>query len=168
MVDLIAFGLVLIVVAAILVRKTSAGVAIMALLAGVMLEELLAPWAINQLPKDSAMMQEYIPVVVRLLITFTPMVASVVAVKIPKQNRVLSLLASLVLGFMIVFFGLQILEDLSLIKHSAENSGLLHFVGPYTTAIIAASAALAVLEMIMSHRVGASSSGKKKKHNSAH
>lgn len=162
MVDLIAFGIVLLVVAAVMVRKTSAGVAVLALLAGVTLDQLLGAWVIGLLPQEALTYSEYIPVIIHLLVTFTPVVATLVAVKVAKHNLIISLLASLVLGFLIVFFGLKIIEPLPLINTAAKNSGLLHFLDPYQNAILASSAVLAVVEMIMSHH--AKTEGKKKKH----
>jgi hypothetical protein len=78
-------------------------------------------------------------------------VASVIAVKVAKHNMVLSLLTSLVLGFLIIFFGLKIIEPLPLINEAAHNSGLLHFLSPYQNAILAGSATLAIVEMVVSH-----------------
>lgn len=153
MVDLIALGVALLVVMAVFLRKTSAGVATLALLAGVLLDQLLSPWVISLLPKEAtALSTQYVPVVIHLLITFIPVVATLVAVKVSKHNAVLSLLCSLMLGFLIVFFGLKIVTPLPVVSVAAKNSGLLTFLNPYQNAILAAAAVLAILEMIMSHR----------------
>lgn len=151
MVDLVAFGLTLLVVAAVFIRKTSAGVGVLALLAGVMLDQLLSTWVLGAIPKNSPQADAYVAVVIHLLITFAPVVASIVAVKVAKHNPVLSLLTSLVLGFLVTSFGIKIVAPLPEISEAAKNSGLLHFLNPYQNAILAASALLAIVEMVVSH-----------------
>lgn len=164
MVDLIAFGIVLLTVLVVMFRKTSAGVAVLGLLAGVMLDQLLGAWIIGLLPSQATGLSEYVPVVVHLLVTFAPVVASLVAVKVARHNAVLSLLTSLVLGFLIMYFGLKIVSPLPLVAEAAKNSGLLHFLEPYQNAILAASAILAITEMIISHHTKDPKEKKKKKH----
>lgn len=162
MVDLVAFGVVIVVVAAVMIRKTSAGVAVLGLLAGVMLDQLLAGWLIGLLPSQAKELSSYVPVVIHLLITFTPVIASIVAVKVAKHSLVLSLLTSLVLGFLMVYFGLKIIAPLPLVSEAAKNSGLLHFLDPYQNVILASSALLAVTEMIISHHAKHEDKKKKK------
>ena len=160
MVDIAALGVALLTVLAVMIRKTSAGVGILALLAGVMLDQLLSDWLISLLPKNDATAQDYTIVIVHLLLTFIPVVATIIAVRVKKHNKVLSLLASLMLGFLITFFGLKIVSVLPFVTEAAANSGLLHFLDPYQNAILAGSAILALVEMILSH---ASKEYKKKK-----
>jgi hypothetical protein len=149
MIDIITLGVTGLVVVAVFLRKTSAGVAILALLAGVLLDQLLS---INKLPAQASSFGDYAPAIVHLLITFTPVVASLVAVKVHKHNAVLSLLTSLVLGFLIVFFGVKLLIPLPGLKQFVNDGGLLQFLQPYQNVILTASAVLAVVEMVMSHR----------------
>lgn len=163
MVDLAALGIAVLVVLAVMLRKTSAGVAVLALLAGVMLDQLLSSWFISLLPTNISSASQYVPVVIHLLVTFTPVVVTLVAVKVAKHNAVLSLLTSLVLGFLITYFGLKIVAPLPLVAEAAKNSGLLHFLDPYQNSILASSAVLALTEMILSHRTSSSSEKKKKK-----
>lgn len=153
MVDIAAFGIALLTVLAVMVRRTSAGVGILALLAGVMLDQLLSEWLIQLLPKNDALSQDYAAVIVHMLLTFIPVVATIIAVKVKKHSKVLSLLASLLLGFLITFFGLQILSVLPQVAEPAKNSGLLHFLEPYQNTILAGAAILALVEMILSHTV---------------
>jgi hypothetical protein len=162
MVDIIALGLTLLIVAAVFIRKTSAGVAVLGLLAGVMLDQLLSSWLLGLLPPSTLQKSEYVPVVVHLLITFAPVVASVVAVKVSRHNAVLSLLTSLMLGFLVTFFGIQIVAPLPQVVEAAKNSGLLHFLQPYQNAILAGGAILAVVEMIASHHAKPAAKSKKK------
>ena len=161
MVDLIALGIVLLVVLAVLLRKTSAGIGVMGLLAGVLLDQLLSTWLINLLPQQASSASQYVPVAVHLLVTFVPVVASLIAVRVSKHNVVLSLLTSLVLGFLVVFFGLKIVAPLPQVAEAAKNSGLLTFLNPYQNIILSGSAVLALVEMILSHR-GKSSDYRKK------
>lgn len=154
MIDVITLGVVLLVVIAVFLRKTSAGVAVLSLLAGVMLDQLLGSWLIGLLPEQASSLSEYVPVVVHLLVTFTPVVASIVAVKVARHNMVLSVLTSLTLGFLIVFFGLKIVALLPFVSEAASNAGLLTFIAPYQNTVLAVSAVLAVIEMIMSHQSG--------------
>ena len=90
MVDLVTLGIAVIVVAAVFIRKTSGGVAILSLLAGVLLNQLLGDWLVTLMPVAASSASEYVPIVVRLLILFIPVVAALVAVKVHKQNAVLS------------------------------------------------------------------------------
>lgn len=161
MVDLIALGLTLCVVLIVFVRKTSAGVAIFSLLAGVMLNQLLGAWVLDMLPSVDAKAAQYLSAAIHVLIVFTPALASIVAVKTSRYSAVLSLLASLTLGFLMVFFGIKIVAPLPELTYAAKNSGLLHFLDPYVNLIIAGSSALAIIEMTTSHR--RKSEDKKKK-----
>ncbi len=162
MVDLIALGLTLLIVAAVFIRKTSAGVAILALLAGVMLDQLLSSWLLGLLPPSTLQKSEYIPVAVHLLITFTPVVATIVAVRVSRHNAILSLLTGLMLGFLVTFFGIQIVATLPQVVEPAKNSGLLHFLQPYQNTILAGGAVLAIVEMIASHHAKPADKNKKK------
>ncbi len=162
MVDLIALGLTLLIVVAVFVRKTSAGVAVLGLLAGVLLDQLLSAWVLGLLPHSELQKTPYIAVVVHLLITFAPVVASVIAVKVSRHNAVLSLITSLTLGFLVTFFGVQIVSSLPQVVVATNNSGLLHFLQPYQNAILAGSAVLAVVEMIASHHAKPEDKKKKK------
>lgn len=152
MVDLAAFGTVFVVVLVVFVRKSSAGIAILSLLAGVLLDQLLASWIIGSIPAIDSAASQYIPIIIHLFIVFGPVVASLVALKVPKHSVVLSLLTSLILGFLVVSFGLKIIAPLPFVNEAAKNSGLLTFLDPYKNAILACSALLAVAEMIISHR----------------
>lgn len=152
MVDLVTLVVALLVVLVVFVRRTSAGVAIFGLLAGVLLDQLLSSWVISLLPPTVTDSSEYAGVIIHLLITFVPVAVSLVAVKVAHRNGVLSLLTGLVLGFLIVFFGLKILAPLPQITDAANNAGLLTFLSPYQNTILAASAILAIVEMIVSHR----------------
>lgn len=162
MIDLVAFGVVLLVVVAIMIRKTSAGVAVLGLLAGVMLDQLLGSWLISLLPTEAAGLSEYVPVIIHLLVTFVPVGVSITAVKAAKHNPILSLLTSLVLGFLIVFFGLKIVAPLPVVNEAAKNSGLFHFLDPYQNLILSASAVVAIAEMVLSHRIKSDDKKKKK------
>ena len=162
MVDLIALILVLVVVLVVFLRKTSAGVGMFALLSGVLLDQLLSTWVLNLIPKQSGTLADYLPVIVHLLITFTPVLAVLIAVKVPHHNVVLSLFSSLVLGFLVVFFGLKIVAPLPEVAGAAKNSGLLTFLAPFENVILASSAGLALAEVILSHH-GKSLPGKKRK-----
>jgi ABC-type glucose/galactose transport system permease subunit len=162
MIDVIALGVTGLVVLAVFLRKTSAGVAVLALLAGVMLDQMLANWVIEQLPEQTTALKDHLPVIVHLLITFAPVVTSLVAVKVHKHNAVLSLLTSLVLGFLVMFFGVKIVTPIPAAKEFVEQGGLLYFLQPYQNGILTASAFLAVTEMVMSHRSGTHDKKKKK------
>lgn len=162
MVDLAALVIALLVVVVVFLRKTSAGVAILALLAGVMLDQLIGSWVLGFLPSQNTINGQYVTVVVHLLITFIPVAATLVAVKVSHHNAVLSLLSSLMLGFLITYFGLQIIAPLPAVSSAAKNSGLLHFLEPYQNAILAGAAILALIEMVMSHRSKFSHDKKKK------
>lgn len=151
MVDLITFGIVGIVVILIFIRKTSAGVAVLCLLAGVLLDQMLSKWVIEMLPPFSGEMQQYVEVVVRLLVMFTAPILAMAAVKAPRQNMVLTLLTSLILGFLIVLFGTSIAAQLTITSNAVKNAGLIHFLDPYKNAILAGSAILAIVEMIATH-----------------
>jgi hypothetical protein len=161
MIDLIALGLTLVIVAAVFLRKTSAGVAILSLFAGVMLDQLLSSWVLGLLPPTALRQTPYIPVIVHVCITFIPVLASIIAVKISRHNAVLSLVTSVTLGFLVTFFGVQIVDSLPQVAETTKNSGLLHFLLPYRNIILAGGAVLAVVEMITSHHT--KPEGKKKK-----
>ncbi len=163
MVDIVALGVAVFVVAAVMIRRTSAGVGILTLFAGLMLDQLLSSWIIDLLPKQTTSLSEYIPIVVRLLITFTPMVITLVAVKVSKHNVILSILASLVLGFLVTYFGLKILAPFPQIALATKNSGLLTFLSPYQTVILASGTVLALVEMTLSYRSSLSAEKNKKK-----
>jgi len=163
MVDIVALGIAVFVVIAVMIRKTSAGVGILALFAGLMLDQLLSGWLTGLLPKQATSLSDYVPIVVRLLVTFTPMVIALVAVKVSRHNAVLSILTSLVLGFLVTYFGLKILTPLPHVAFATKNSGLLTFLDPYQTAILAAGAVLALVEMTLSYRSSVSAEKNTKK-----
>ncbi len=146
-------GIAIFVTLVVFVKKTSAGVAILGLLAGVLLNQLLGTWVIGLLPSTSSSVRVYVPVVVQLVLTFLPMLVSLFAVKVHRSNPVLSLLTSIMLGILVVFFGVQILQPLSFVPASITTSGFLFFLDPYENAILAAAAVLAVLEMTLTHSV---------------
>jgi len=162
MIDIIALAVVLLVVLAVMLRRTSAGVGVLALLAGVLLDQLLSGWLIGLLPHSIISTTAYVPVVVHLLVTFVSVAACLIAVKISRPNVVLSLLTSLVLGFLIVFFGLKIIAPLPVVANAAANSGLLTFLNPYQNLILSASAVLALMEMVLSHRSAGFAAKKKR------
>lgn len=165
MVDIAALAIAVLTVAIVMIRKTSAGVGILSLLAGVMLDELLSEWLIGMLPSSGGVLAgEYAPVIVHLLLTFIPVVVVLVAVGVKKHNLILSLLASLVLGFLITYFGIKILAPLPQVTEASANSGLLHFLEPYQNAILAGAAILALVEMVLGHASQFTGNKKKKKH----
>lgn len=143
---------VLLVVLVVVLRRTSAGVAVIALLAGVMMDQLLAQSVLDLIPKQQPPMDIYAAVAVHLVLTFTAMVVALTVVKATRQSLVVPLLTSLLLGFLVVFFGLQILEPIPAITEEANNSGLLTFLAPYDNIIIAASSGLAVFAMVVDHK----------------
>lgn len=151
MIDLAAVGITLLVIFGVMLRKTSAGVAILALLAGVLLDQLLSAWIIDFIPKQNEQTMLYATAAVHLVITFTPMLIALFAVRVGKHHIVPSLLASLALGFLITFFGTKIILPLPFITEDMKSSGLLVFLQPYQNAILAASAAIATLEMTLSY-----------------
>lgn len=161
MIDLITLVIVILVVGVIMIRRASAGVAILALLAGVLLDQLLATWIIGQLPVGSN--NEYFPIAVRLIIGFMPVVFTIVAIKAQKQNRILSLLTSLLLGFLVVYFGLQIMEPIAAVADEAKKSGLFSFLRPYYNQILSGTAIFALIEMYASNNTKTYSDKKKKK-----
>lgn len=152
MIDLISPAVVLIIVLVVVLRRTSAGVAIIALLAGVLVDQLLSVWILNYFPNQQPPLDVYVSVVVHLLLTFTAMVVALVAVKANRQSIVIPLLASLLLGFLVVYFGIQILSLVPALAPYTDNSGLITFLNPYQNPIIAASAVLAVVSMVADHK----------------
>jgi FtsH-binding integral membrane protein len=162
MVDIFALGLTLLIVVAVFVRKTSAGVAILGLLAGVLLDQLLSGWIFSLLPPSALQKSEYVPVAIHLIVTLIPVVAIIATAKVSKPNPVLSLLTSLVLGFLVTFFVIKIVAPLPVVADLAKNSGLLHFLQPYQNAILASGATLALVELISSHGKKQSEDKKKK------
>lgn len=152
MVDLISPAIVLIIVLVVVLRRTSAGVAVIALLAGVLIDQLLSTWIINAIPNQSSSMDIYVNVVVHLLLTFTPMVVAITAVNANRKSVVVPLLTSLLLGFLVVYFGVQILAPIPQLTTEANNSGLITFLSPYQNPILAASAILAIVSMVADHK----------------
>lgn len=161
MVDFITLGLALLIILAVFLRKTSAGVAILALMAGVLLDQLLASWLIELLPNQTVK-AIYLEASVHLVLTFAPMVASLIAVKINKQNTALSLLSSVVLSVLVLFFGVKILNNLPVSTLGERTSGFLEFILPYQNVLLAGAAILATIEMIFSHSENKGFSRKKK------
>lgn len=164
MIDLVACAITVLIILFVMVRKTSAGVAILALLAGVLLDQLLSAWVLAFIPSQNSQTSLYITAAVHMLITFTPAVISVIAVKVGKHHIVPSLLASIALGFLITFFATKIILPLPFVPEDAKASGLLVFLQPYEKEILAASAVLAVFEMTLSYHKS-SAHHRAKKHN---
>lgn len=163
MIDIIIAGFVLFIAVLVFVRKTSPGVAVLGLLAGVLLDQLLSPWILGYIPPESLTYTQYVPVAVHLLLTFIPVFVAIAAVKAPKKNTVLALLTSLMLGFLMIFFGIQIVSSIPEVANESKNSGLFHFLDPYDNAILAAGAVLAIIEMAASHRTKGLDKNKHKK-----
>lgn len=163
MIDIAFLAIPLLITCVVMVKKTSAGVAVIGLLAGVMLDQMLTTWIIGELPVSATSMNQYIPLAVRILVTLAPSIASLAAVKVHRHNAVLALLTSLLLGFLVVYFVLQILAPIPEIAEATKKSGLLSFIRPYHNQILAASATLAIIEMIASHRTGVAYNKEKKK-----
>jgi len=151
MIDLVACGLTVLVILFVFLRKTSAGVAILALLAGVLLDQLLSSWIISFIPNQNEQTMLYLTAAIHLSLTFIPALVAVIAVRVGKHHIVPSLLASIALGFLITFFGTKIVLALPIIPEEAKDSGLLIFLQPYQNAILAASALIAVFEMTLSY-----------------
>lgn len=152
MIDLISPAVVFAIVLIVVLRRTSAGVAVIALLAGVLIDQLLSTWIINAIPNQSSSMDIYVNVVVHLLLTFTPMVVAITAVNANRKSVVVPLLTSLLLGFLVVYFGVQILAPIPQLTTEANNSGLITFLSPYQNPILAASAILAIVSMVADHK----------------
>lgn len=163
MIDIAFLAVPLLIAAVVMIRKTSAGVAVLGLLAGAMLDQLLTAWILNELPSSATSMNEYIPLGIRVLVTLAPAIASLIAVKVHRHNAVLSLLTSLLLGFLAIYFVLQILAPIPEVADAAKKSGLLSFIRPYHNEILAISAILAIVEMVASHRTGIAHGKKKRK-----
>lgn len=163
MIDITFLIVPLVIATVVMVRKTSAGVAVLGLLAGVMLDQLLTTWILGELPASATSMSQYMPLMVRIFVTLAPSAASLAAVKVHRHNAVLALLTSLLLGFLVVYFVLQILAPMPEVATATKKSGLLSFIRPYHNQILAVSAILAVIEMIASHRTGVAHSKSKKK-----
>ncbi len=163
MVDLIALAISILVVIVVMLRRTSAGTAIIAVLAGVMLDQLLAGWVVSLLPNSIFDSSKFIAVIIHLLITFTPVVVVLASTKVSRRSMVLSLLTSLVLGFLIFFFGMKIFSVVTELNVYTKNSGLLHFLEPYQNAILASSAILALVEITISHKSSSLKNSKSKK-----
>jgi len=152
MVDLVSPFIVLIIVLIVVIRRTSAGVGVIALLAGVLIDQLLSTWVLNAIPRQDPTMNIYVGVVVHLILTFTAMAVALAAVKANRQSIVIPILTSLLLGFLVVYFGLLILAPIPALTAEANNSGLITFLSPYQNLILAASAILAVVSMIVDHK----------------
>lgn len=152
MIDAITPLVVLLIVLAVLLRRTSAGVAVIALLAGVMLDQLLSSWIIAAIPAQSGEVQLYVDVVVHLLVTFAPMTVALGMVRTTRKSVVLSLLTSLLLGFLVVYFGLKILAPIPVLTEQVNNAGLVSFLNPYQNYILSVAAILAIIAMALDHR----------------
>lgn len=163
MVDLIALVLAIIVVLVVIFRRTSAGMAIIAVLAGVMLDQFLSQWIISLLPNSLFDSSTYILVAVHLVVTFVAVVVVLATAKVTHHSTVLSLLTSLFLGFLLFFFGIKIFSKVPGLAEYTSNSGLLHFVGPYQNTILAIAAVLALVEMSNSHKTAKLNARKLKK-----
>ena len=100
MVDIIAAILALLVVVFILFRKTSPGIAIFSLLAGVMLQQSLSQWLIGLLPTLTLATKEYVALAIELLLIFTPTVVAITVIKVGRKSVILSVLTSLTLSFL--------------------------------------------------------------------
>lgn len=161
MIDLIALAAAVLIILIVHFRRTSAGVAIIALLAGVLLDQLLADWLINVLPSGSIQPQS-LSAAVHLLLTFLPMVVALVTVKTTRQNKALSIVASILLGILVLFFGAKVLDQMQLSLVGLKTSGLLDALHPYENIMLAVSAVVAIAEMITSHNTGKKSHKKKR------
>lgn len=169
MADLIALVVALLVTGIVLVRKTSSGMAILAVFAGVTLEQLLSKWIIGYIPNTVFDASPYVLVALKLILTFTPVVVVLFTAKTARRSSVLSLLAGLVLGVLLFSFGLKIVDLVPDLNVHTKNSGLLHFIDPYMNLIISFGVVLAIFEMIFANRVqklekSSKSKGKKGKH----
>ena len=152
MVDLVSPVIILLVVLAVILRQTSAGVAVLALLAGVMLDQLLGEWILGLIPAQSGDMQIYVTVVVHLLLTFAPMVVAITLVKATRKSITVSLLTSLLLGFLVVYFGVKIVEPIPYVTEEVRNAGLISFLDPYQNLILSSAAVLAIVAIVIDHR----------------
>lgn len=152
MVDVITPLVILLIVLLVMLRHISVGIAVIALLAGVMLDQLIAGSIISALPKQESELQLYVQVVVHLLISFAPMAVVLTVVKANKKTVVMSLLTSMLLGFLVVYFALAILEPIPILKNEIRNSGLFSFVRPYQITIITVSAVLALVALVVDHK----------------
>lgn len=152
MIDLITPLVILAIVVLVLARKMSASIAILALLAGVKLSQLISGSIIASLPNISEDLQPFIVAIVSLLLTYGPLAIVLVMVKANKKMFVMSLLTSMLLGFMVVYFALPILEPLPILGVEIKKSGLFSFIRPYQTYIILAASMLALTEIIIDHR----------------
>jgi len=148
MIDLAALAITLLVTFLVMLRKTSAGVAILALLAGVLLDQLLSQWIFSFVPQQADATALYAEAALHFALTFVPAFVALVAVKVGKHHIVPSLLASIALGFLITFFGTKIILPLPFVPEDAKASGLLVFLQPYQNEILSASAVIGVLEML--------------------
>lgn len=163
MVDIAALCLTLLFVVLVFIRKSSAGVAVLALLAGVMIDQLLAEWIIGVVPDGPLQSSSYFAVAVHILLTFAPVIITIVSIKTSRRSTILTLLTSLVLGFMATVFGIKIAAKIPQFTEATKNSGLLHFLDPYLNVIIAGTTILALVELIISHRHKGDKDKKKKK-----
>lgn len=160
MVDAFTPLIVLLIVLAVLMRRTSAGVAVIALLAGVMLDQLLSSWILSAIPAQESSAQLYIDVIVHLLLTFAPMAVALGMVRTTRKSVVLSLLTSLLLGFLVVYFGLKILAPIPALTDQINNAGLVTFLNPYHNYILSVAAILAIVAMALDHRKAVDKKGK--------
>jgi hypothetical protein len=111
----------------------------------------LGQWLIGFIPEQNKENMLYITAAVHMLITFVPALVALVAVRVGKHHIVPSLLASLALGFLITFFATKILLPLPIVPEDFKRSGLLVFLQPYQNAILAFSATIALIEMVLSY-----------------
>lgn len=163
MIDIAFFVVVLLVIAAIFMRRTSAGVAILALLAGVLLDQLLSLWVLGILPMSSGEQRQYVAATVHLILILAPALVALVSVKVRKHNPVLALLASITLGFLVVFFTYKFIIILPAVPTGSQSSALLTFITPYQNYILASGAVLAVIEMSFGHKHATDEKKKKSK-----
>ena len=165
MVDIIAPILALLVVVFILFRKTSPGIAIFSLLAGVMLQQSLSQWLIGLLPTLTLATKEYVALAIELLLIFTPTVVAITVIKVGRKSVILSVLTSLTLSFLMFTYGMKAVGGLNIASQYTKNSGLIHFVSPYQNTILLASVVLALFEIIVGHRHKKSEKSTKSKKN---
>ncbi len=152
MADLIALIVALLAATLVMIKKASPGMAIVAVFAGVALEQLLGKWVLGLLPSGVTAASPYLQVAIQSVLTFTPVVVVLIASKVRRRSAILALLTSLLLGFLVFIFGLEIADLIPSLNVHTKNSGLLHFLDPYREFILAASAILALVEISIGQR----------------
>lgn len=163
MIDITIIVAAAVVAAVVYVRKTSSGVALLALLAGVLLDQLLASWIISLVP-SSGVNAKTLSAIIHMVLILMPVVVAIVAAKSGHRDNIISLLTSLALGFLIVYFLQKGLVIQTLLPKAATSS-LFVLVKPYQNLILAGSTLLALAEIMAGGRSKKSTGKKKKKSN---